>query len=194
VEEIERAVEVAAGANVPVVAHASSPEGIRRAVLAGVETIEHGSEGTPEAFRLMAERQVALCPTLAAGEAIARYQGWEGVEPAPARVAAQRASFRAAREAGVVICAGSDAGVFAHGDNARELELMVAYGMSPAEALAAATSVNARIIHLDDRIGRVAPGLLADLIAAEGDPTREIGALRNVRLVVKSGRVISPDR
>jgi imidazolonepropionase-like amidohydrolase len=82
-EELERAVEVAGSADVPVAAHASSPEGIRRAVLAGVETIEHGSQGTAEVFRLMAERGVAVCPMLAAGEAIARYQGWDGGEPAP---------------------------------------------------------------------------------------------------------------
>ena len=104
----------------------------------------------------MAERKVALCPTLAAGDAIAQYGGWQkGVEPEPARLARKRATFRAALDAGVTILSGSDVGVFAHGDNARELELMVDYGMSPLDALESATSVAARVLHMDDRLGRV---------------------------------------
>ena len=169
--------------------HAGSAEGMRRATLAGVETIEHGDEGTPEVFRLMKQHGVALCPTLAAGEAYATYfSGWvKGTGSVPARVTAKHTSFRAALAAGVTICFGGDVGVFAHGDNVRELELMVEYGMSPLAALKCATSGNAHVFHLDDRLGRVAPGFLADLVAVEGDPTRDVSALRRVQMVLKNG-------
>jgi hypothetical protein len=136
--ELRLAVETAASSGRPVVAHASTPEGMRRAALAGVQTIEHGDDGTPEVWRLMARRGVALCPTVAAGDAVARYRGYRpGVDPEPARVTRKRASVRAAIAAGVTICNGSDAGVFAHGDNAREPELLVGLGMSPLDALRA---------------------------------------------------------
>ena len=180
--------ETARSSGRPVVAHASTAEGMRRAVVAGVETIEHGDSGTAEVFSLMKEKNVALCPTLAAGDATAQYAGWKkGAGPEPAGITRKRASFKAALDAGVTILSGSDVGVFAHGDNAREIEMMVAYGMKPLDALKSATSITGRVLHME--IGQVKPAMLADLIAVEGDPTKDIAALRKVKFVMKNGVV-----
>ena len=188
--ELRTIVEVAGSSGRHVVAHASTAEGMRRSVLAGVRTIEHGDAGTPAVWRLMAERGVALCPTLAAGHAIAQYRGWVvGRDPEPARIAAKRASFRAAVAAGVTICNGSDVGVFAHGDNVRELELMVEYGFTAAQALLAATGVTARALDIDGQVGAIRTGLMADIIAVEGSPLSDVKALRRVRFVMKGGTV-----
>ena len=190
-EELNLIVQTARSAGRGVVAHAGTAEGMRRATLAGVETIEHGDGGTLEVFRLMKQRGVAFCPTVAATDATTQYRGWKkGQQPAPPRIVEKHRAMQAARQAGVDLAIGGDVGVFPHGDNARELELLVQdYGFAPLDVLRAATSGNARIFHLADR-GRVAPGLLADLVAVAGDPTQQVQALRQVRLVLKGGVVV----
>ncbi|MBO3270874.1 metal-dependent hydrolase family protein [Hymenobacter defluvii] len=189
-EELNLIVQTANAAGRPVVAHSSTPEGMRRATLAGVQTIEHGDGGTLEVFKLMKQRGVALCPTVAAGDAIAQYQGWrKGQGALPERVQQKHTSMEAALKSGVTLAFGGDVGVFPHGDNVREAELLVQdYGLTPLTVLRQATSGNARIFGLVDR-GRIQTGLLADLVAVQGDPTHDVTALRQVRLVMKGGVV-----
>lgn len=189
-EEMAAAVKAAHDAGRPVAAHATTAEGMKRAALAGVDTIEHGDEGTGEVFRLMKDHHVAFCPTVAAQDAIAQYRGWKkGSDPEPEKIRAKRASMKAAREAGVTFVMGGDVGVFPHGDNAREMELLVnEYGFSALDVMRQTTSSNALALHLSDR-GNLRPGQLADLVAFKGDPTKNIGAVRRVRLVVKDGVV-----
>lgn len=171
-----------------VAAHATTAEGMKRAINAGVSTIEHGDGGTEEVFKLMKEKNVALCPTLAAGDAIQQYRGWKkGTDPEPKSITNKRKTFQLALKAGVTISMGGDVGVFAHGENAREMELMVDYGMKPTEVLRSATSVNADLFGYSEKIGRVKKDLFADLIAVEGDPAIDIKNVRKVKLVIKNG-------
>ncbi len=174
IEELKAIVETARSSHRGVSAHAATAEGMRRATLAGVETIEHGNEGTAEIFKLMKERGVAFVPTLSVGP----------------RDAARKAMFKAALESGVTIVSGSDVGVFPHGTEALELQLMVDFGLTPTAALNAATATSARVLHMEKDIGRVQAGLFADLIAVDGDPTKDIGALRNITFVMKGGAVV----
>ena len=188
--ELDAGVAAAHDAGRHVAVHATTPEGMMRAVRAGADTIEHGYGGTPEVFKAMAAKRVALCPTLGASEAYARYfEHWNGQEPAPESVQENRRSFRLAMQAGVPICMGGDVGVFTHGQNWLEMEAMQHAGMSAAQVLVSATSGNARILHLNDR-GGVRAGLLADLAAVDGDPTRDISAVEHVRFVMKGGQVV----
>jgi imidazolonepropionase-like amidohydrolase len=194
-EELQLMVKTAASSGRSVVAHAGTVEGMRRAILAGVVSIEHGDEGTPEIFKLMAEKGVALCPTLAAGDAILQYRGWKkGIDPDPDRIVQKRKTFAQALAAGVTIVAGGDVGVFTHGDNARELEMMVDYGMKPLDVLKSATSINAKVFGLQDQLGAIRPGLLADILVVDGRPDQNIQDLRKIRLVMKQGEPVFENR
>jgi imidazolonepropionase-like amidohydrolase len=190
VEELKAAVAIAKSSGRPVAIHSSTAEGMRRGIEAGVSTIEHGDAGTEEIFRLMKEKGIALCPTLAAGDAIRQYNGWrKGIDPEPLLITNKRKSFTAALKAGVTICMGGDVGVFTHGDNAREMEMMVEYGMKPIDVLKSATSINADVFGCGDQIGRIRKDLLADIIAVSGDPSTDIKNIRKVVFVMKDGKI-----
>ncbi len=197
-EELKTIVAIAGSSGRKVTAHAVTPEGMRRAIIAGVSSIEHGDNGTAEIFKLMKEKAVALCPTLAAGDAVLQYKGWQKnpvrggglAEPEPERIINKRNTFRMAQEAGVTICMGGDVGVFAHGDNAREMEMMADYGMKPLDILKSSTSINAAVFGYADKIGSIKKGLLADIIAVEGDPSVDIKNIRKIKIIIKGGKLI----
>lgn len=193
VDELKKMVEVAASSGRELVVHSSTTEGMRRAIEAGVSTIEHGEGGNPELFAAMKAKGIALCPTLAAGEAILNYKGWKkGVDADPKSIVAKKENFRQALAAGVTICMGGDVGVYTHGANAREMEDMVEYGMPALDVLRSATSVNADVFRLP-QVGRVKAGLLADLVVVQGDPTADMRAIRRVGWVMKDGIIYHPD-
>ena len=188
-EELRAIVDEATSAGLPVAAHASTDEAIRRAVTAGVRTIEHGYDASYETLVLMQQAGVVLCPTLSASEAVARYNGWKPGEPDHPRIVRARTLIERAQQSGVVVACGSDVGVFPHGESTRELELLHAYGLTPAEALRSATVTAAGVLGRKD-LGRIAPGAVADLVAFRGDPLADPGALRDPVVVIQEGRWI----
>ncbi|GAA3977953.1 metal-dependent hydrolase family protein [Mucilaginibacter dorajii] len=189
-EELKVAVQVAKSSGRMVAVHSSTTEGMRRAIAAGVTTIEHGDGGTPELFKLMKEKGIALCPTINATESILSYKGWKkGIDPDPAGIKQKHYIFTEAMKAGVTICMGGDVGVFAHGDNAQEMILMTEYGMKPLDVLRSATSVNATVFGLKD-LGNIKVGYLADLVAVSGNPVEDIKVLKKVRLVMQAGELV----
>jgi len=189
-DEIRLVVETARSSGRDVVAHAATEEGMRRAINAGVVMIEHGDGATEDIFKLMVEKDVALCPTLAAGYSIMIYGGWNpNADSEPSRIKNKKASFKLALSNGVTISAGGDVGVFSHGQNVLELELMKEYGMMPLEVLRSVTSTNAKLFHLEDKLGSIREGMLADIIIVKGNPSIDISDLRKVVLVMKGGKL-----
>ena len=190
IDEMRAAADAAHSLGRPVASHATSDEGMRRSILAGVDTIEHGYGGSPQTFALMQLKAIAYLPTLMAAKSISLYRGeYVAGGGASPRMTLAATAFARAREAGVVIGCGSDAGVFAHGTNLEELVSMQKLGMTNEEALAAATSVNAAILRRQNDMGRVRERFLADLIAVEGDPLGDLAALANPRFVMADGRI-----
>jgi imidazolonepropionase-like amidohydrolase len=190
VKELKLIVNTANSSGRQVAAHASTAEGMRRAIEAGIKIIEHGDSGTPEIFNLMAAKKVALCPTLAARYSIERYKGWIPEQhKTPQRIIQKKKSFAQALKAGVTILAGGDVGVFEHGNNVLELEMMVAYGMAPKAVLQSVTAVNAQVFDMP-KVGEIKIGNYADLVVVKGNPTKNISDLRNVKMVIKGGDIV----
>ena len=194
-DELKLINEVTRSSGRVMVCHAKSKEAIKRAVLGGAVTIEHGDFIDVELGKLMKENDVTYIPTIAAVDMITQYRGWKkGKEADPANVVNKKKSFKEAIESGVAIGMGGDVGVYPHGENALEMELMVEYGMKPLEVLKAATSVNSRAFRLENQVGFLKEGLKADLVIVTGNPASSISDLRKVQFVMKDGKVMRDEK
>jgi len=194
-EELAAVVATARDYGFTVAVHAHGAEGMKRAVLAGVDSIEHGTYMTDEIMSLMKERGTFWVPTLSAGDFVSRKSQEPGYFPEVVREKAARIGpvaqqvFAKGRAAGVKIAFGTDSGVSPHGDNAHEFELMVAGGMAPMDAIRSATLVAAQLLRVEDRLGTLEPGKLADVVAVNGDPLADISVMKKVTFVMKDGQV-----
>lgn len=195
-EELKLINEVTRSSGRYLVCHAKSKEAMRRAILAGAETIEHGDFIDEEIAQLMKQHNVTFFPTVAAIDAINQYRGWKkGKDEEPAAVKNKKKSLTIAVNAGVTIGMGGDVGVFPHGDNVYELELMGEYGgMKTIDLLKAVTTINARAMHLENEIGSIRNGMKADLMAVRGDPSKSISELRKVAFVMKDGVIYRQEK
>lgn len=194
-DELKLVNEITQSSGRVMVCHAKTKEAIRRAVLAGAATIEHGDDLDAETAQLLKTHGTVYIPTLSATESVTQYKGWKkGIEPEPAAILNKRRAFKIAMDAGVIIGMGGDVGVFAHGNNVLEMELMVNYGMKPIDVLKAVTSINAKALQLENEIGKIAPGTKADLVILSGDPTKNISDCRNVLLVMKDGVIYRQEK
>ncbi len=200
VEEIEEVVRIAADYDMHVAAHAHGAEGMRRAIIGGVHSIEHGTYMEDDVIELMLEHNTWYVPTISAGRFVAEMAEVAGYfPPVVAAKAAEigpliQGTFERAHAAGVRVAFGTDCGVCPHGDNAREFQYMVEAGMSPADAVRSATLKAAELLGREDELGRIQPGFLADVIAVEGDPLVDVDVLMDVRFVMRDGRVYKHDQ
>ena len=194
-DELDAIVETAKDYGFTVAVHAHGAEGMKRAIEAGVDSIEHGTLMDDEVIRLMKKHGTYYVPTIMAGDWVAEKAKIDGFFPEVVRPKAAaigpriKQTFAKAYRAGVKIAFGTDSGVSAHGDNAREFVLMVEAGMTPMEAIKSATMEAAKLLKVQDQLGSVEKGKLADLIAVKGDPLQNIKLMQQVAFVMKEGKV-----
>ncbi|AQG82502.1 metal-dependent hydrolase family protein [Spirosoma montaniterrae] len=194
-EELKAIVETAKDYGYPVAAHAHGAEGMKRAIRAGVQTIEHGTYMDDEAIELFKKNGTYYVPTIIAGKTVADSARTFGYYPAlvtPKALAIGpkiQATFGKAYKAGVNIAFGTDAGVYIHGYNAKEFEYMVEAGMPPLAAVKSALMTNAKLLNMDTQIGSIETGKLADIIAVDGNPLQDVKTLQSVRFVMKDGKI-----
>jgi imidazolonepropionase-like amidohydrolase len=190
-QELNEIVSLAHQLGRPVSAHATSDEGMQSAISAGVDSIEHGIQGKRDSFKLMAQKRIAWLPTITQVEAYAEYFDGYHVGDAPSKTMQQISSaFAIARQENVLIGLGSDVGVYRHGDNYRELAWMLKLGMTPQQVLLASTKNNATILKMQNKIGQITAGYLADMVVLEGNPLTNFEVLQFPVAVYKDGRVV----